>query len=195
MYCLLTLGIVYRTAAITLNLSAYAISLFPLAHIDSYALGSLLAISTKERKRKQHATIMIGLLGLMGILLSIFVVSIGNNCNFVNAYYMMSSSNNYLNNYISGNIYLFISLFSFSVIRLLIYVEETHEIDNKHIKFFAFLGDESYNLYLFHWPVLYIINHLINNVYCNFFITLVLSIFCSFLFKKAFRLISIKKGD
>ena len=80
------------------------------------------------------------------------------------AYELLASSKNYLNDAVTGNIYVFISMVSVSVIGLLILAGSPEWIDKNPVcAALTKMGNESYALYLFHWPVYVVISRFTSN--------------------------------
>lgn len=118
MYAMLAVGVGYRVVIFLVGADAWIISLCPIAHFDAFACGSLLAISVKE-DRADRKVAFLGIVGLAGIVCCIAWISHVNDVSLIGAYQLLSSSKNYLNNWFTGNIYLFISLLTFAMVRLL----------------------------------------------------------------------------
>lgn len=160
MWIALLAGSVYRIITIYLGCDIWIISLCPLAHIDAFACGSLLAVSVKEGSVKKSMLTLVGIIGIIGIILCILTLAYSNNINFLEGYKLLSRSKNYLNGWITGNIYFFISFFTVSVLGWLYMNERCDKVEKHSIyKLLIILGDESYVLYLFHWPILIVARH------------------------------------
>lgn len=184
MYAMLIAGITCRVITAALGINAVTISLCPLAHFDAFACGSLLAITMGEGKLTKRIGLF-AVAGAFGIILCIFMIASINNVGFVGGYKLLSSSGNYLNHWFTGNIYLFISLFSTGLLGLLCIHDEHSKSDNHKFKeMFISLGNNSYVLYLFHWPILFVIRHLFGNWVILFIGTLAASIVSNFIFNK-----------
>ena len=179
---LLLLGIIYRVVTIIYGANVWIVSLCPLAHFDAFACGSLLAIGIYEEKVDRKVGIL-GILGLTGIVCCIVWMSRANDIDFVGAYLLLSSSKNYLNNWFTGNIYLFISLLTTGIIGL-VYIHDEKKANGVSLitKGFVKLGDYSYVLYLFHWPVLSVLRRLVHHWRVLFPVTFIISIGAAFAF-------------
>lgn len=148
-------AIMIRTLGIWLNCGPIFITLFPLAHADSFGIGGLLAVKSLEENKPGggYFAAAMGSIGLLGIIASMLKIANNNGINIMSAYYLFSSSSNYLNNVISGNIYLFLSMLSFTILSVIIFNKNQIGLFFKPL---ASLGNISYEMYLFHWPILYV---------------------------------------
>ncbi len=142
------IGISYRTGSIYLGLNYLTVSLFPVAHMDAFACGSLLAVAVKEEVVKKKWLLVSGIIGLLGIMSCVWIISIFNSISLLKAYTLLQSSENYLNHWLTGNIYSFISLLSVSVIGLLYEYQYSYINQNKPLSLLAAIGNVSYELYL-----------------------------------------------
>lgn len=182
MFGLLFLGISYRVVTILCGANVWIVSLCPFAHFDAFACGSLLAISIKEERVDRKVGIL-GILGLTGIVCCIIRMSYANKINIVDAYLLLSSSKNYLNNWFTGNIYLFISLLTTGITGL-VYIHDEKRVNGVSMveKAFVKLGDNSYVLYLFHWPILAVLRRMVHHWGLLFLATFIVSIVAAFAF-------------
>ncbi len=186
MFGLLIVGILYRVATIMCGADVWVVSLCPVAHFDAFASGSLLAIAFKEEKVDGKISIL-GLVGFAGIVGCIAWMSNSKDLSFVSAYQLLSSSKNYLNNWFTGNIYLFISLLTTGTVGLLyIHDEKKSNVVGRIEKAFVKLGDNSYILYLFHWPILVVLKRLVHHwgilIIATFFVTIVAAMIFNWFF-------------
>lgn len=182
MYGMIAIGILYRTLTIILGCDKYVVSLCPLAHFDAFACGSLLAIGCRCEKINRKIGIMC-VLGVVGIVTIIYDIAYYNNITFLNGYLLLSSSKNYLNNWFTGNIYLFLSLTITGLVGLLYLHDSKNEREHLSIsRIFVTMGDNSYVLYLFHWPILMVIMTLIEQWFITFPLTLIASIVATYIF-------------
>lgn len=189
MYAMLLVGILYRTATIVAGANVYVVSLCPLAHFDAFACGSLLAVGLKEQKFNSRISLL-SVLGLVGIFSCIAFLAHHNQVNFVHGYQLLSSSKNYLNGWFTGNLYFYITLLTTGLVGFLY----LHDINKREDavglikKIFVILGNYSYELYLFHWPVLQVVKFFNNTWPVKLIVTFVVTIFAALLFKRGFAL-------
>lgn len=187
MFGLIFLGIIYRVVTITCGANVWIVSLCPLAHFDAFACGSLLAIGVRERKTDGKIGLL-GLIGLAGITGCIWLMSRANGVSLTYAYQMLSSSKNYLNHWLTGNLYLFISMLTVGIVGLLYIHDEKKAGETARVgKAFVALGDNSYVLYLFHWPILAILRRFIHHWGILFLITFVVTIVAAVTFNWVYR--------
>ncbi len=193
MFVMLAIGAAYRTITIACGASAFVVSLCPIAHFDAFACGSILAVLFKEREINMKICSLV-VIGIVGIVTSIMFIAANNHISFVGAYDLLSSSKNYLNNYFTGNIYLFISLLTMGLVGVLILVDErnSNKIMNRFWKLFVTLGNSSYALYLFHWPIMVILKRFVGRGWLLFLMTLFMSFLACYIFEKFFYLIEAK---
>lgn len=182
MFGFLIIGILYRVATIVCGADVWVISLCPIAHFDAFACGSLLAIAIREEKVDGKIGIL-GIIGVAGIFGCVACMSDTNGLSFASAYQLLSSSKNYLNNWFTGNIYLFISLLTSGIVGLLYIRDEKNSNEvGKIEKAFVILGDNSYILYLFHWPILAVLKRLVHHWGILFITTFIVSIIAATIF-------------
>lgn len=193
MYAMLGIGVAYRIIAIVCGLNALVISLCPIAHIDAFACGALLAIGMREKKVCSKVSLL-SVVGIIGIILCIFLMSNRNEIRLIEGYKLLSSSGNYLNNWFTGNIYLFISLLTVGIVGWLFLHDEKTANRNKSPKFLVALGNKTYTLYLFHWPILVVIQYFIKNWIVLYIVTLSVSVVSTIVFDKLLSLIMRKLG-
>ena len=172
-------GIAYRTITILCGWNVYVVSLCPLAHVDAFAMGALLAISLKEERNNCWKFGVITAVGLIGIAAVIIVLSKMNQVGIYEAYVMLKSSENYLGNWFTGNIYLFIQLLSAGVTGLIVLHDQKYIYkDMPLLKAALWLGAQSYVLYLFHWPIRKILVRFVDSWWMRFSLVCITSILC-----------------
>lgn len=186
MYGMLLIGILYRTLTIILGCDVYVVSLCPAAHFDAFACGSLLAIVCRSEKLDKN----IGLLclsGLVGISVCVYVIAVNNGVSLWQGYLLLSSSKNYLNNWFTGNIYLFISLLITGIVGLLYLHDSKREQElGRIVRLFVNIGDNSYVLYLFHWPILMLAMRILKPWHITFPLTFIASFMATHIFNKIY---------
>ena len=182
MYITLLVGIAYRIAAILYGADIFTGYLFPLAHFDAFACGSLLAVTVKEKRIKKRIG-SLSIIGIAGIIACIALMANRNGLSFGDGYRLLSSPSNYLNDWFTGNIYLFISLFTTGLVGL-IYLYDSRNAEKVHNTTNAtvLLGDHSYEMYLFHWPILVVVKHIATNWAILFLISFAVTVIATFSF-------------
>ena len=179
MYIVIIVAVIYRTMAIYIGFNAWLISLCPVAHMDAFAFGALLSIEMNKEKVNLRNIVFQGAVGIICCTLCISTVATMNNISWIDAYQLFSSSKNYLNNWFTGNVYMFISMISCLLISLLYLWDDRHNVTNpeKRVKrCMVKLGDNSYTLYLFRWLILFILRRICNIWYVFLPFTIVATI-------------------
>lgn len=192
MHGILVLGISYRTITIILGLNNWIIALCPLAHCDALALGSLLAIKVREGKKISRRTFIYSIVCGVGIFICIIIIAANNQVGFVQAYQLLSSSKNYLDNWFTGNIYFLTPLLSTGIISILLVYDNNKNKNGIIKKSLVFLGDNSYCLYLFHWPILLVIKKMSDIWPVTLLAVLCLTIIATVIYVKFYSLIDNK---
>ena len=186
MSVMLLIGVAYRVTTIECGADVYVVSLCPLAHFDAFACGSLLAIGYRNGKIDKRIG-LIGIVGIVGIIACIVVMAISNNTDFAHAYQMLSTSKNYLNYWFTGNIYIFISLSTIGIFGLLLRWDEKRITELGRLeKTFVSLGNNSYVLYLFHWPLLIVIKRFVHSWILSFPLVLIATFIATLFFTKVY---------
>lgn len=192
MYGMFVIGILYRILTIGFGANVWIVSLCPLAHFDAFACGSLLAIDVRENKLNKKIGLL-SIIGITGIVSCIGMIAINNNISFSQGYLLLSTSKNYLNNFFTGNIYIFISLLATGILGLLFLKDKKSTRDLIGIeKWFIKLGNYSYILYLFHWPILVVLKKLVSSWKITFPAVLATSIVIAFTFNKMYVIVQKK---
>lgn len=148
-------------------------SLCPIAHMDAFALGSLLALYENDgafpkRKAVQYSFLFAG---LAIIVFCISYTALSNSCSLANAYRLYKTSASYLNNPYTCNVYLGFSLITAGL------VLATKGISvSKVFTPFVMIGNVSYSAYLIHYPVNVLLLRVTDNRWIVFVITIVLSV-------------------
>lgn len=184
------IAVIYRIMTIVFVGDVYITSLCPIAHMDAFAIGSLFAVASIEKKAiKKSQLVLLVFIGVVGIISVIFEMSTANNIPVIDAYRQLSSSKNYLNDAFTGNIYLFISLFTVGTLGLL-YINDNKDRDNgisKSRNILTWIGDNSYVLYLFHWPILAVFGRIVTDSWVILLpVTLIVTLITTLVYKKIY---------
>lgn len=187
LYLLLAIGIAYRCLMLVLSMRVMLITLCPMAHLDAFALGGLIAAniySAKDdgkKKTREYRYFLCGVIGALGIFLCWMYIGRENNLGFIESYTLFKTAEGYMNNLLTGNIYLFIDLVTVGLLYLCISTESGTE-KSGIFGLLEKLGNISYEAYLFHWPVLVIVKHLVSNWAVLSLVTFILTIISSIVF-------------
>ena len=183
LFVMIALAIAFRTILSCFGIDPYFISLCPISHFDSFALGALLAIAVKNNNSKTIYNFIFAIVGTIGIVSCILVTSLLKNVSLLDGYLLYSVSRNFLDNWFTSNIYLFIAMLGIGLLGMLISLSKKKEGKNCFVtSVFVYLGNNSYCLYLFHWPILLFFTRFVDNWILVFFVVLGLSILVAFLF-------------
>ena len=155
-------------------------SVCPLAHLDAFAIGSLLALLETSSVRKKHKDIILGtalLLGMTIIVSCILITARIKEISFIKAFDSYKSSENYFNNAFTSNLYIGFSLIG---VGLLYFFKKNH-FHNCLFKPLVVCGNISYSAYLIHYPICRILLEFVSNRLMIFACTFVLTLMISFL--------------
>lgn len=168
-------------------------SLFPLAHADAYAIGSIFALfRSRYHYERKKGIVISSVLVISGIMLiSLCVLKTSDICSVSigEAYKLYISSKNYLNDGFTCNIYLFIDIFAIGLFML--FREET-ELKNHLLNNFSKLGNITYEGYLVHFPILVFLSYFLSNSILLCIITLILTVGISYILNKMIKIINKK---
>lgn len=193
---MIVLAVAWRIVTTTAVGDPMIISLFPLAHADAFALGSILAIymdkadSDEKRERRGLLPTIVAVFGIGLIVTSIWITAQNAGVSLFDGYRLYKTSSGYLNNAFTCNIYLYISLLS---VALLIFATRIKMSGKNYISCaLIVLGDISYSAYLIHWPVKVIISRFIGNWGVVFAGTLIVTIIVSLVLEMLIKFLTMK---
>ncbi|GEM_PF-6820487 len=182
----IVLAVVFRFFCIYyLKDNAWLASLLPIFHIDAYAFGGLIATCINDNSKIENKVSWWGCIGLLGTILVIVMLSKINNIEFFSAYQLLSISKNYLNNYSTVQIYFFISLISgYFLYNCLINKNSFLLKSVFENKMCIFIGNMSFTLYIFHYPVIVFLKKFIDNKVLIFLLGIILTFILTFVYRK-----------
>lgn len=186
---MIIIAVLYRTVTTVMIKDAMITSLFPLAHSDAFAAGSLLALYGEKEITKKRSLYLI-IIGTILLIISIAVTASINNVTFTQGYNLYNDSKNYLNNIYTCNIYMYIILLSAGIMSLCLRISQ---VQTRIFKLLAWCGDYSYGAYLLHWPIRTVVLRFISGNIMVAFIVAGISIMGSFFLEKLLGKIMIKK--
>lgn len=174
----------WRVLTVLLLKDALITSVFFIAHMDAFALGSILALLELNKTTKKSDLISgttVALFGVAFIIVCIVITSSIFNVDFISAYKLYSSSDNYLNNAITGNVYLGFSLLGVGLLQVIKTIDLPQ---NKAINFITYLGGLTFYSYLLHYSIVMILLKKISDRWIVFLISSISSIVLSFALEK-----------
>lgn len=187
LYLLLGIGIVYRCIMLVFSMRVMLITLCPVGHLDAFAFGGLVASdiyfdhNSGKKTTRKYKYFLFSLIGIIGILLCWLYLDIANNMGFLEAYNLFGTARGYMNNLLSGNIYLFIDFLTIGLLNICI-ITESGTVRKSVLGLLEKLGNISYEAYLFHWPILVIVKHIVNNWVALSLVTFVITVISSIVF-------------
>lgn len=147
-------------------------SLYPIDHMDAFVVGSLLSLSEAGKEKDTRFlnwTLVICGLGI--IVSSICITAYLNEISFDGAYILYKSSENYLNNVLTCNVYLGFSLLTVGLLQF----SKLFKADGKLAKGFVVLGNYTYTGYLVHYPIIVLLKRYVDNRWIVFVVTTMLT--------------------
>lgn len=179
----LLIGIGWRTTMLLLFSNNISFSyVIPIGMLDSFALGGLVALNVRENGLKDGIMWIDLLIGIVGVLLLTIYNAHLHNCSYIESYQLFCSASGYMHNPLTGNTFFFIALFFAGVVRYCINTTKRHRFLS--IAPLVFLGGLSYELFCFHFPIQYVVRHIINNELIVFITALLITCVVSFVWKK-----------
>ncbi len=151
-------------------------SLMPFSHLVCFGLGGIVSVIQKrfERNRQKLCAIVMCISGLVGILgISIYISNVSGTGILQAFLSMQSATPNILQGYPVAFLYLYLSLIGASII-MVCYLIDSKSYVGKIARFplLVSMGDVSFLLYLWHYPLLIIMRKMLP-VDCSRFVTLI----------------------
>lgn len=151
-------------------------SLCPVAHMDAFAIGTLMALSEKgQSKNLKQLNWIYALCGLGIVVGSVGITAYLNGISFGGAYKLYQSSDNYLNSALTCNVYLGFSLLAVGLIQF----AKLFRAEGKLSHLLVELGGITYSAYLIHYPVNVVLRVVCKNEWIVFFLTMCAAIVCA----------------
>ena len=160
------------------NTIAYTI---PFGQMDSFCLGSLLAMNMINGKTANKYAIRDISLGILGILACFVLAGYSANLGVIETYHYFANSGNYTGDPILVNIYFFAGLLSVGLLRLCLSVKSGGILSKPWM---VSLGNWSYELYLFHYPIIWGLEKFIGKGLLLIVLALPITIFSAYLWHK-----------
>lgn len=177
-YLGIVVSVIWRIACNILSDDRTLSYTIPIGQLDSYCIGSIVALNViKGNKSNKYALFDISI-GAAGILIFILFAGYQHGLNLLESYQFFANSSNYTHDPILVNLYLFVGILSAGLLRLCL-----ESGDNSFLskRWMVYLGNLSYELYLFHYPILWIVGHICINRVLTACIALLLTILSAFI--------------
>lgn len=175
-------AVLWRSVTILCGADAYFVSMCPLAHIDAFAMGGLVAFCERSNYQMKEKSKRYLALGLCGMLLILIYISKLFSCSIHMAYVLLKDSENYMSNVFTGNIYLFLEIAAAAILMASL---KNKKGKNKLIKKqISYLGGITYEIYLFHWPVIVALKKISSNPWINFMSCFALTLIITIVYRK-----------
>ena len=176
--CTVSLGFIIISSVMLQQ--SYYISLNPLSHLFAFSMGGIVFwVSNKEVKAIGGCFPWICIsVGFIGIFILFVITASYQHCTFHDVLKLMNSAT--LNIHFSRLIYLiyvFASLFFAGMLNKVLEAEQENKVKGMVYRLIIKIGDDSYILYLLHYPIIRILHRVINSsIICAFcgFILLIL---------------------
>ena len=170
-------ALIYRMTNIYIGGCFYCTSILLPSQLDLLAFGGLLACFKNGLIQNDKIKYLIKtswIIGLVGLTIIIFTVGV-NNGNVLSGYDLLKSPENYQMNIFTGQIFFFLALIAVGLIKFCYEYKISFFHNMLSQPFLRKIGKLSYGLYLYHWPVILIVKHFINNKYLVAIIALIFS--------------------
>lgn len=153
----------------------------PIGQLDSYCIGSIIALNIINGNTSKKYALMDISIGAAGILIFILFAGYKNGLNLWESYQFFANSSNYTHDPTLVNLYLFVGILSAGLLRLCLESGDNSFLSKRWL---VYLGNLSYELYLFHYPILWIVGHICLNRVLTACIALLLTILSAFIWQQ-----------
>ncbi len=177
---LLVFSVIYRSLCAYYTDSITLSYTMPWGMMDAFVAGGLLAIMTAEESKTKLPWIAL-ILGLIGFGLCVYATSERFDINLLDALVQYRKASGYADNPFTVQIHLVMVLLSIFVVWLCVCKRRHYGIlSNGHL---AKLGGVTYELYVFHLPIIWLLNSLTNNHVIIIFLGLITTIATTLVWK------------
>lgn len=154
----------------------------PIGQLDAYCIGALIGLGETSRGggNKRLAFLDIGI-GLSMIIVCIWFVGYTHGLDFIQSYQFFGNAANYTHSPILVNVYLFVAILSAGLLRFCMQMGNGSLLCKPWM---VTLGNWSYELYLFHYPFLWILHRTIPNPWILAIVAFTFTLFSAFLWHK-----------
>lgn len=183
-YFSICVAILYRIITVVCIGDVMITSLCPLAHMDAFAIGSLLAMKDEDRHEKKVYSYCIAGCGVLLVFTSIIMTARLNDIDFIQSYCLYKTSKGYLDHPFTCNVYLGFSMLSVGLIR---FAKGTIK-RNLFTKIMILCGNMTYIAYLLHYPITVVLKRINCNEWISFAITMVVSLIGANILEKILKM-------
>lgn len=184
-------AVLWRSIAILSGADAYFVSMCPLAHMDAFAIGGLVAFYEKSESEIKENVMKYFVFGFCGVILILVYMSKLFNCSIHTAYCLLKDSENYMSNMLTGNIYLFLEIAAAAI--LMTALKNRNGKSTVITRLSSYFGGFTYEIYLFHWPVIVILKKIFSNPWINFVLCFAITIIMTIVYRKMRALLTKKQ--
>lgn len=178
----LSIGLLWRTLFILGTDNLLISYMIPIGQLDCWSIGGLLALNINEKGKDNNAMWVELIVGLVGCLLIITYNALIHETTFHEGFQLFKSAGGYMDNLITGNIHFFIALSSAGFLRYCIDTTRNHPVLSAAP--LVTLGGMTYELYCFHYPIIVVVRHYLDNDLVIVLSVLMLTIAASLLWRK-----------
>ena len=183
-YLGIVFSVIYRVVCNVLFDNSFITYTLPFGQLDSYCIGSVLALHMMNGKADRKYAVIDTIIGITGIIACMVYVAAVHNLNAVESYTFFAKARNYVGDPIAVNLYLFVGILSAGLFRFCIEVKPDSFLANKWM---VKLGDWSYALYLFHMPFVELCLKIVKTPWLVAVIALPLTIFSAYVWHTYFE--------
>ena len=174
-------AIIWRVACNLLSEDRTLSYTIPIGQLDSYCIGSIVALNIiNGNTSRKYANFDVAL-GLVGIVSCIGLAGYQNDLSAIESYQFFANSSNYTHDPILVNLSLFVGILSAGFLRLCLASDGKSFLSKRWM---VTLGNWSYELYLFHYPFLWALHYVGLNKVLSTCIALPLTILSAFIWHK-----------
>lgn len=171
-------SVLYRVVCNLLLDNSYIAYTLPFGQLDSYCIGSVLALRVMSGKTDKKYAVIDTIIGIAGIIACMIYVASVHKLNAVESYLFFAKASNYVGDPIAVNLFLFVGILSAGLFRFCIDAKLNSFLSNKWM---VKLGDWSYALFLFHMPFVILCMKIIKIPWLIAAITLPLTILSAYI--------------
>lgn len=157
---LLVFSVIYRSLCAYYADSITLSYTMPWGMMDSFAAGGLLAFMTVEESKTKWPWIAL-VFGMIGFGVCVYTTSERYDCNLLSALVPYRKASGYADNPLTVQIHLVMALLSIFVVWICVCKRKHYGVLSNG--YLARLGGVSYELYVFHFPIIWMLNSVTHN--------------------------------